>query len=113
ASDVGRSAADFVFLGSSLSVVDDTLAAVTAATRLVKQNFALAAVYNAISLPFALAGFVTPLIAAVAMSTAAILVAANAPRPGAAGKTRVPERAPRSGRLAERGGCTRLSSSSA
>ena len=90
ASDIGRSAADFVFLGDSLSAVGESIDAARSAARLVKQNFALAALYNAISLPFALAGLVTPLLAAVAMATSSILVVANALRLAESRKREVP-----------------------
>ena len=80
ASDIGRSAADFVFLGDNLAVVNETLEAVNSAAKLIRQNFALAVIYNAVSLPLALAGFVTPLIATLAMSSSSILVVANALR---------------------------------
>ncbi len=79
-SDIGRSAADFVFLGDNLSVVGKSLEAVTMAMRLIRQNFALAVAYNIVGIPLALCGYVTPLIATVAMSSSSILVVANALR---------------------------------
>jgi Cu2+-exporting ATPase len=82
ASDVGRSAADFVFFGNDLLVVTEIFDHVKKGAALIRQNFALAILYNLVSLPIAFMGYVTPLIAAVAMSSSSLIVVANALRLG-------------------------------
>ena len=80
ASDVGQSAADLLFLGDSLMPVARAVRAARRTMRLVRQNIGIAIVYNCLAIPLALAGFVTPMIAAIAMSCSSIIVVANSLR---------------------------------
>ena len=80
AADITQAHADAVFLGERLAPVFDTVAIAARARHLMRQNLALAVVYNAIAVPVAIMGFATPLIAAAAMSGSSILVTLNALR---------------------------------
>jgi Cu2+-exporting ATPase len=80
AADVSQTAADFIFQGDRLAPLVAAVDVARSARRLVLQNFALAIGYNLVAVPFAMAGLVTPLIAALAMSSSSLLVTGNALR---------------------------------
>ncbi|MBV1903199.1 MAG: HAD-IC family P-type ATPase, partial [Marinosulfonomonas sp.] len=80
--EAARVVSDMVLLGNSLTPVAQALSVSKSATRRIKENFAIAAMYNAVAIPLALAGFATPLFAALAMSASSISVSLNALRLG-------------------------------
>jgi Cu2+-exporting ATPase len=80
AADVSQTAADLIFQGESLGPLVELWEVARRSRRLILQNFALAALYNALAVPLAMAGLVTPLIAAVAMSSSSLIVTLNALR---------------------------------
>ncbi len=80
AADVSQTTADVVFQGERLVAVVEALAVAKAARRMALQNFALSLGYNVLFVPLAVAGYATPLIAAIAMSSSSIAVTANAVR---------------------------------
>ena len=80
ATEAARSRADIVLMRSDLGNVAPLIQTARAARRRTLENFGVAAVYNTVAIPIAIAGFASPLAAALAMSTSSILVALNALR---------------------------------
>jgi Cu2+-exporting ATPase len=80
AADIGRNAADFVFLRESLLAVPQAITIARNAARLVRQNLVLTIGYNAIAVPLAVLGCATPLIATVAVLLSSLIVMTNALR---------------------------------
>ena len=78
--DIAQTAADAVFQGARLQPVLEVIDVARRAERLVLQNFALSFSYNILAVPFAILGYVTPLIAALAMSSSSIIVVLNSLR---------------------------------
>jgi Cu2+-exporting ATPase len=78
--DAARVASDMVLTGNDLVPVAEAVATARLATRRIRQNFAISIAYNIVAVPLAVAGMVTPLIAALAMSLSSITVTLNALR---------------------------------
>ncbi|NOZ42845.1 MAG: hypothetical protein GXP02_06740 [Alphaproteobacteria bacterium] len=80
AADISQNAADFIFQSQTLDSIVRAYQISKSSRRLVFVNFALAALYNVIAIPFAASGLLTPLIAAIAMSSSSLIVTSNALR---------------------------------
>jgi P-type Cu2+ transporter len=80
AAQLTQARADTLFLGDYLAPVLDAITLSRRARSLMQQNLGLAIIYNALAVLIAVAGLVTPLIAAAAMSGSSILVTLNALR---------------------------------
>jgi len=80
AADVSQTVADLVFQGTRLEPVVVALATARQARTVMRQNLTLSIGYNVIMVPLAIAGWVTPWLAAAAMSSSSLLVMANSLR---------------------------------
>ncbi len=78
--DVSIASADIVLMNSELRRIHHAALLARRTLRTIHQNIAISIVYNVIMVPLAMAGFVTPLIAAVTMPISSLLVIANAAR---------------------------------
>lgn len=86
ASDASQQAADAVFIGGQLAPVALAVTVARRTMQIVRQNFVFAVGYNILAVPLALAGLVTPMIAAIAMSLSSVVVVANSLRLAGAAK---------------------------
>lgn len=78
--DMAQNVADIIFMGDKLAPLEDVIHIARRSTRTVKQNFGIAIVYNILAVPMAVMGFVTPMIAAIAMSGSSLVVILNSLR---------------------------------
>jgi len=80
ASDVAREAADIILLRSEIEAVPESLGLARAALRTIKQNLFWAFFYNAVGVPLAALGFLSPVLCAAAMGLSDLVVIGNALR---------------------------------
>ncbi|MBF0284936.1 MAG: heavy metal translocating P-type ATPase [Magnetococcales bacterium] len=78
--DVSVEAADGALLSRRLILAPQAIALGRETVRVIRQNFVLSASYNALAVPLAMAGWVIPVVAAVAMPLSSLLVIGNALR---------------------------------
>jgi Cu2+-exporting ATPase len=78
--DISQTMADVVYQGERLRPATDVIALARRARSVIFQNIAFSIGYNALALPLAVAGLVTPWLAAAAMSTSSLVVILNSSR---------------------------------
>ncbi|MDO6762289.1 heavy metal translocating P-type ATPase [Agarivorans sp. 1_MG-2023] len=78
--DIAKSSADAVLLGSKLSTLLSAIDLAKKTKKIIAQNLAWALGYNALILPLAVSGIVTPYMAAIGMSLSSLAVLTNSLR---------------------------------
>ena len=77
---LARAQSDFVVLGERLAAIADTRLTSRKTMRIVRQNLAWAAAYNAVGVPMAMVGWMPPWAAGLGMALSSLLVVGNALR---------------------------------
>jgi Cu+-exporting ATPase len=78
--DIAVSISDIVVLNNSLEALKDSFRISKRTYTFIKQNLTISLIYNVITIPLAVAGYVIPLIAALSMSLSSLLVVGNSMR---------------------------------
>ncbi|MFA5530624.1 MAG: heavy metal translocating P-type ATPase [Thiohalomonadaceae bacterium] len=78
--DVSVESADIILVSNELDTVRLAIALSQRTLRTIKQNITVSLAYNAITVPLAMAAFITPLFAAIAMPFSSLFVIGNAAR---------------------------------
>lgn len=80
ATDLAQTASDLVLQREGLAALPAAIRIARRAQRIARQNIGFSLVYNAFAVPVAVAGLVTPLIAALVMASSSLVVVLNALR---------------------------------
>ncbi len=78
--DVSLAISDIVILNNSLKSIKNAFIISRRTFKFIKQNLAISLIYNSITIPIAMLGYVIPLIAALSMSLSSLLVVGNSMR---------------------------------
>lgn len=78
--DVAREGGDMVLVNDDLSLLTDTINVAKKTKQVIRQNLLWACAYNLVAVPLAVAGLVTPWVAALGMASSSLLVVSNALR---------------------------------
>ncbi len=79
-SDIAIEVSDVVVMNDSITTLSEAITIAGRTYGLVRQNIAISLVYNSITIPLAMAGFIIPLVAAISMSFSSLLVVLNSMR---------------------------------
>jgi Cu2+-exporting ATPase len=82
ANEVAAASADGLLLSGRLADIPAAIRQARMTQRIIRQNLLRAIVYNAVSVPLAAAGLVSPWLAGVGMAGSSLLVVGNALRLG-------------------------------
>ena len=78
--DISLQVSDIVLLNSSLYSLQESFVISKRTYKFIKQNLGISLVYNIVTIPFAMIGYVIPLVAALSMSLSSLLVVLNSLR---------------------------------
>lgn len=78
--DISLQVSDIVLLNSSLASLKESFVISKRTYKFIKQNLGISLVYNIVTIPFAMFGYVIPLVAALSMSLSSLLVVLNSLR---------------------------------
>jgi Cu+-exporting ATPase len=78
--DISLDVSDVVVLNDKLDGVKDSVYISKRTFRFIKQNLTISLIYNIVTIPIAIAGYVIPLVAALSMSLSSLLVVGNSMR---------------------------------
>lgn len=78
--DIAKQESDLILMNSDLSRLAKAMHVAKKANSILKQNVAWALLYNLTAIPFAVAGIITPWVAAIGMSVSSLVVVMNALR---------------------------------